>query len=126
MGTLARHTIVGGYRAKVHQLQPFTLRFFFHNRKYLLLFLLILGKKHQACSVLSLLWYRDALQQNELMRNLNHDASAVARSVTGLGSTMLHVLQHLQGVVHQFMAFCSMNVYHHAHATRIMFVGAAV
>ena len=60
------------------------------------------------------------------MRNLHHDARTITCLVACFGSSVLHVLQHLQCVVHQLMALATMNVDHHAHTTSVMLVGLAV
>ena len=106
----------------MHQLQSFALNLFYHYAQYCLLSLFVFWKEHKPCAVPTFLRYRNALQENELMRNLHHDAGTVARLVTRLCTTMLHVLQHLQCVVNKFMALASMNVHHHAHAAGIVFV----
>ena len=35
---------------------------------------------------------------------------------------MLHVLQYLQGVVHQLVALATVDVYHHTHTTSVVLV----
>ena len=60
------------------------------------------------------------------MWNLYHDASTVAGLVACFGSSVLHVLQHFQRVVHQLMAFAAMNVHYHADTTGIVLVGFIV
>ena len=62
---------------------------------------LVLGKEYQAGAVFEPLGDRDALEQDELVRNLYKYSGAVtALVVGGLGPTVLHVLQHREGVVH--------------------------
>ena len=56
------------------------------------------------------------------MGYLQHDTGTVASLVARLGTTMLHVLQHLQGVVDQLMALPAMNVDNHSHAAGVMLV----
>ena len=56
------------------------------------------------------------------MRNLQQYARAVARLVAGLRATVLHVLKHPQGVVHQIVAFVTVDVNHHAHTTSVMLI----
>ena len=59
------------------------------------------------------------------MRNLQHNAGAVA-ILAYLGTTMTHVLQYPQGIVHQLVALVAVDIYHHANATRIVFITALV
>ena len=110
----------------MHQFQTFTFDFLYHDVQNLILQLLFSRKKHQAGSVTSLFGHGNALQQNKLVRNLNHYASAVTCLVTSFGTTMLHVLQHSQGVIHQLMTLASMYVHHHSHAARIVLVGRGI
>ena len=56
---------------------------------------LVFGQEHQAGAVFEPLGNRDALEQDELVRNLYQDSRAVtALVVGGLGPTVLHVLEH--------------------------------
>ena len=87
---------------------------------------LVLRQEHQTRTVFSFLRHGDALQQNKLMGNLHHDTSAVARLVACLSPTVLHILQHLQGVVHQLVTLAAVDVHYHTHATSIMLVFASV
>ena len=110
----------------MHQLQPLALDLLDHHTQNRLLCLLVLGQEHQSCTILSFLRHGDALQQNKLVGNLHHDTSTVARLVARLGTTMLHVLQHLQGVVHQLVTLAAVDVHHHTHATSIVLVLASI
>ena len=121
-GGLAQHLRVRGHRAHMHQLQTLALYFLYHYTKYLLLGLHVLGQEYQARAVMTLLRYRDALQQNELVGNLHHNTCAVARLVARLGTAVLHVLQHLQGIVYQLVALASVDIHHHAHAASVVFI----
>ena len=121
-GSLAEHFRTGGHRAQMHQLQPLALYLFNHHRENLLLRFLVFGQEHQSGAIFSFLGHRYALQQDELMGNLQHDARAVARLVARLGSPVLHVLQHAQRLVHQLVALAALDVHHHAHAARIVLV----
>ena len=107
----------------MHQFQTITFDLLNHDVQNLVLQLLFSRKKHQASSVTPLFGHRNALQQNKLVRNLHHNASTVTCLVTSFGTTVLHVLQHAQGIIHQLMTFASMYVYHHTHAARIVLVG---
>ena len=92
--SLAQHLGTGGHRAQMHQLQSLALYLFNHHRENLLLLTLVLGQKHQARAVLSLFRHGDALQQNELVGYLQHNARTVARLVARFGTSVFHVLQH--------------------------------
>ena len=60
------------------------------------------------------------------MWNLHHDTSSVACLVTRLSTTVLHVLQYLECIVHQLMAFTAVDIYYHTHTTSIMLIAALV
>ena len=65
----------------------------------------------------------NSLQQNELMRYLDHDSGSVATLVVGgLGSTMLHVLKQRQGLIHKLVRLVSLKIDHHAYTAGIMLV----
>ena len=58
---------------------------------------------------------------------LQHDAGAVAGLIVGtLGAAVLHVLQHLEGGIYQFVRLVAVNVHYHAHAAGIVLVGGVV
>ena len=78
----------------MHQLQSLALYLFNHHRENLLLLALALGQKHQARAVLSFFRHGYALQQNELVGYLQHNARTVARLVACFGTSVFHVLQH--------------------------------
>ena len=104
----------------MHQLHAFALDFFNHDRQDFLLLLFFFGQKHQAGAVKSFFGDGNALQQDEFMGYLQHDASAVASLVACLGTPVLHVFQHAQGLIHQFVTFAAVYVHHHAHAAGVM------
>ena len=106
----------------MHQLQSLALYLLDHHRENLLLLLLLLWQKNQPRAVLSLLWHWNTLQQNELVRNLQHDACTVACLVARLGPSVLHVLQYAQCLVHQFVALASVDVHHHAYAACVVLI----
>ena len=53
---------------------------------------------------------------------LQHDARSVARLVARLCAAVLHVLQHLQGLVHQLVALAAVDVHHHSHAAGVVLI----
>ena len=106
----------------MHQLQALALNLLNHHAQYLLLRLFILWQEHQSSTILTFLRHWDTLQQNKLVGNLYHDTRTITGLVACLGTTMLHVLQHLQRVVNQLMTFTSVDIYHHTHATSIMLI----
>ena len=104
-------------------MQPDTLYLLNHNRENLLLRLLVLGQEHQTGAVFAFLRNGNTLEQDKLMRDLQHDAGTIARLVVcPFSATMAHVLKHFQCVVYQFVAFVAVNVDHHTNTTGIMFV----
>ena len=124
--TNAQHFGAGGDAAQVHQLQSFALYLLYHHREDFLLHFFVFWQEHKPRSVPAFLGHRNALQQNEFVRNLHHDAGTVARLVARLGTAMLHVLQHLQRIIDQLVALAAMNVDHHSHATSIVLVTALI
>ena len=85
------------------------------------MFFLIFGQEHQAGAILTFLRDRNTLQKDELMWYLDHDACTIA-ILAHLGTPMAHVLKHTQGVVDQLMAFASVDVHDHSHATSVMLI----
>ena len=65
--------------------------------------------------------HRNALKQNELMRNLDHNAGSIA-VLSYFCPTMAHVLKHMQCIVHQFVTLAGMDVHYHSDTTGIVFV----
>ncbi len=110
----------------MHQLQTLAFNFLDHDTENLLLRILdlrsSLRQKDQTCTVLTLFWYRNALQKNKLMRNLHHNARTVTCLVARLRTPVPHVFQHFQRIVHQLVALASVNVHHHAHTTGIVLI----
>ena len=93
-GCLTQHFGAGRYSAHMHQLQTLALYFFNHHTENFPLFLFIFRQEHQSRAVLSLLGHRNSLQQNELMRYLQHNTSTITRFISCLGTSVLHVFQH--------------------------------
>ena len=109
--------------AQVHKRQPLALYLLNHYAQYVLLLSLILRQEDESRSVFSLFRNRYSLQENKLMRYLQHYSGSVACLVVGtLGTAVSHVLEHFQGVVNKFMALVSMYVDNHAHAACVMLV----
>ena len=106
----------------MHQLQPLALDLLDHHAQDRLLRLLFFWQEHQSRAVLSFFGNRDALQQNELVGNLHHDTCTVARLVSGLGTSVFHVLQHTQCLIHQFVTFAAVYVHHHAYAASVVLI----
>ena len=126
-GALPQDVRVDWHGAEVHQRESFALHLFYNDAQDVFLLLGVFGQEDEPRAVFALFGYRDALQQNEFMRYLYHDAGSVAGLVVGpFGSAVLHVLQHSQGRVHQFVRFASVQVYNHAHAAGVVFVGCIV
>ena len=77
----------------MHQLQPFALHLFDDNAQDLLLTFVVFRQKHQTCTILAFLGYRDTLKQNKLVGNLQHDARTVT-VLSYLSTTVAHILQY--------------------------------
>ena len=57
------------------------------------------------------------------MRYLKHDTRAIAGTSIGtLRASVAHILKYLQCIVNQLVAFVTVDIYHHADSTRIVFV----
>ncbi len=69
---------------------------------------------------MSLLWYWNTLQQDELMWYLYQNTRAVTCLVARLCATMLHVFQHFQGIVHQFVTLATIDVNHHTDTASVV------
>ena len=91
------------------------------------LFLRIFGQEDETGTILAFLGYRDALQQDEFVGYLYHDAGAVAGLVVGsFRSTVLHVFKHPQGRIHQFVRFAAVQVDNHSHTAGIVLVRGVI
>ncbi|CDA44298.1 unknown [Prevotella sp. CAG:5226] len=87
----------------------------------------ILWQKDQASTIIALFRNRNALQQNKLVRYLQHDARTITSFVVcALGTAVLHVFKNLQSRINQFMAFPTMNVDYHAYAASVVLVLSAI
>ena len=94
----------GRHIAQVHQRQSFFLYFFNDDAQDSCPVFLIFRKKKQSCSVFPFFGNGDALQQDELVRYLQHDAGAVSGLVVGaFRSAMTHILQYFQCGFNQFV-----------------------
>ena len=109
----------------MHQLQSLAFHLLYYNTEDFLLFCTILWQKDQPCTVFSFLGYRDALQENKLMRYLNHDTCTIS-IFTHLGTSVAHVLKHTQGIVNQLVALAAMDVDNHAHTAGIVLILALI
>ena len=107
---------------QMHQSKTLTLYLFNHDRENLTLTFLVFWKENDTRAVFSLFRHRDTLKKNKLVRYLKQDTSTVARLVTSLCTTMLHILEHAQCVVYQVVAFVTVDVNHHAYATSVMLI----
>ena len=56
------------------------------------------------------------------MLNLQHDASTIARLVACLGTSVFHIFQNTQGLIHQFVTLASVYIHHHAHTACVVFI----
>ena len=67
----------------------------------------------------------DALQQDELVGNLDHDSGAVA-VFAYLGTAMAHVLQYAQCLIDQIVTLVAVYVHYHAHTAGVMLILALI
>jgi len=86
-----------GHVAQMHQGQSLLFNLFDNDAQDDSLVFSVFGKEKQAGAVFSLLGNGNALQQNEFVRYLQHDAGAVSGFVVRpFRSTVAHVFQYLQ------------------------------
>ena len=98
----AQYLGTGRHIAQVHQGESLFFNLFIDDTQNGGLVFFILGQEEQTGTVASLLWNGNALQQDEFMRNLQHDAGTVTGLVVGsFGTSVAHVLQHFQRRLHQ-------------------------
>lgn len=87
----------------------------------------IFGQKNETRSITAFFWNRNTLQKNKLVRYLHHNTGTVAGIGIGtLGSTVVHVLEHLQSIFHDLMRFAPVDIYQQTYATGIVFVGRTI
>ena len=120
---------VGIYRhfPHVHQVQAQLLALVLPQAEYLLLLLAVFGQKDQTGTVAAFLRNGNALQQYELVRDLEQNAGPVAGLVVGsFGAAVAHVFQHGKSGLDDVVALLSVNVYQHADPACIAFIGRVV
>ena len=84
-------------------------------------------QKDETCPVFPFFGDGYSLQKNEFVRNLEHDSRSVTcLVVSAFSPSVLHVFQHFQGGVHQFVGFVSVDVHEHAHSACVMFVACII
>ena len=117
----------GGHVAQVHQVQPLLFYLFDEDAQDGGLVFPVFGKEQQSGAVFPFFGNGDALQQDEFMRYLQHDAGAVSGLVVrAFSAAMAHVLQYLQRRFHQFVRLPSPDVDQHADSAGIVFVRRVV
>ena len=120
---LSQNLRTGGHGPDVHQRKSFPLHLFYQHTEYAPLFGLVLGQENQAGAITPLFRHGNTLQQNKFVGYLQHDTCTVARFVvSSFCSTVLHVFQHLQRGINQFVAFITMNIDNHAHTASIVLI----
>ena len=123
----AEHVGMHRHFAHMHQCQAFPLCFFGEDFKEIRLAQFVFGQKYKAGAIPTFFGHGNTLEEDKLVRYLNHDACAVACLVVcALCASVLHILEDTQGVVYQFVRLAAVNVYHHAHAASIVLVGGVV
>ena len=110
----------------MHQRQTLALNLLDHHTQNLLLRLCVLWQEYQTSAVLTLFRYWDTLQQNKLMWNLYHNTGTITSLIASLSSTMFHVFQHLQCIVHQIVTLSAVDVHYHSNAASIMLIVALI
>ena len=87
----------------------------------------VFRKKGHSSAISTSLGNRNSLEENEFMRDLDHDSGTVAGlSVRPFRSAVPHVLEHRQSIFNKFVSFVAAYVYDHTHPTGIMFVACIV
>ena len=108
---------------KLHQSQTLRLNNINHYLKDLVLLCLVFWQEDKSCTILTLFWNWDTLQQNKLVWYLYHNAGTITTlSVCTFSTTMHHVLQDFKSGIHKFMTLVAMYVYHHTDTTSIMLI----
>ena len=111
----------------MHQGQSILFNLFDNDAQDDSLVFSVFGKEKQAGAVFPFFGNRNALQQNEFMRYLQHDAGAVSGFIVGtFRSTMAHVFQYFQCRFYQFVRFPSLDIDQHAHSAGIVFIGCLI
>ena len=111
----------------MHQREPLSFCLFHDDAQNRLLPFGVFGQEDESGTIASLFGNGDSLQEDEFVGNLKHDARSVTGFLVGtFRSAVLHVFQHLERVVHQFVAFASVNVDNHAYTAGIVFVVGAI
>ena len=88
---------------------------------------LVFGQKEDSHTVFALLGYRNSLQEDELVRDLNHHSGSIACFAIGtLGPAMGHVFQNLQSVFDDLVRLSSPHVDHQSHTARVMLIGRPI
>lgn len=88
---------------------------------------LVFGQKEDPHTVFALLGYRNSLQEDELVRDLNHHSGSIACFAIGtLGPAMGHVFQNLQSVFDDLVRLSSPHVDHQSHTARVMLIGRPI
>ena len=122
-GRLAQDIAVHRNFSYIGKEQPFPLRLFPEDSNIVLTCLSVLRKEYQAGTVPAPLRDRYALEQDEFVGNLHHDAGAVASPGVGaFGSTVLQVLQHGDGIGYQLVGLVAVQVGDHSHSAGIVLV----
>ena len=118
---------IDGHGSEVHQRESLSFCLFHDDAQNRLLPFGVFGQEDESGTIASLFGNGDSLQEDEFVGNLKHDARSVTGFLVGtFRSAVLHVFQHLERVVHQFVAFASVNVDNHAYTAGIVFVVGAI
>ena len=91
----------------MHELQALTFHLLNDDAQYALLPFRVFWQEHQSCAVVPLFRNRNALQQDEFMWYLHHHTCAVA-VLSNFRTTVSHVLEYLQGIIHQLVTLSTM------------------
>ena len=103
------------------QFHPFHLGT--QNCKTLSLRLFITRQEYHTRSVTSAFRQRNALKQNKFVRYLHGYAGSVAGFVIGaFGTSVLHILEHLQPLFDHIVTFHSVDIDYHADSAGIVFI----
>ena len=111
----------------MHQCQSLFLDLFDHDADDHRLLGCVFRQEYQPSSILALFGNGNALQQDEFVRNLNHDSCAITRLVVGtFSTTVAHVLQNLKGCFYDVVRFLSVDIDDHSDTTGVVLVSCVI
>ena len=120
---LTQDVAVHGHVTHMGELEPHPGHLLANDVQVFLAERIVLGEEYKPSSVTKPFGYRNALQQNELMRYLHHDAGSVAGSTIGtLRATVLHILKQGERTIDKLVCLSPTETHHQAYSAGIMLV----